>query len=160
GHPIQQALDTIPLQRIHWEIWFLSAMGVFLDGLDLFIVGVALPLIGHQFTTDPWVVGLVGAASPLGAMVGAFLLGPLTDRLGLKPMYLVYLLFFILFALLSALAWDVPSLIVFRLLLGVGIGADYPISSSLIAEFMPARVRGRMLVGAFSFQAIGSLAGA
>jgi MFS family permease len=67
---------------------------------------------------------------------------------------------FVAFALLSAVAPNLPLLIIFRLLLGIDIGADYPISSSYVAELMPARVRGRMMVGALSFQAIGAVFGA
>ena len=156
---LHQALDEAPLSRLHWKIWFLSAMGIFLDGFDLFIIGVALPLISASMDADPWTVGLIGAAAPLGAMVGAFTLGPLTDRFGRKSMYLVDLFIFLVFTALSALAWGPLSLMTFRFLLGVGIGADYPISSSYIVEFMPARLRGKMLIGGFSFQAAGALAG-
>ncbi len=62
--------------------------------------------------------------------------------------------------MLSALAWSLTSLIAFRFLVGIGVGADYPIAAAYLAEFMPARLRGRMLVAAFSFQAFGMLAGA
>jgi MFS family permease len=157
---ISQALDSASLTRQHWRIWFLSAMGVFLDGFDLFIVGVALPLIQREFNASVWQLGLVGAASPIGAIFGAVVLGRVTDRLGRKAVYFVDLLLFVTFAALSALAWNIESLIVFRFLLGVGIGADYPIGATYVSEFMPARVRGRMIVGAFSFQAAGAFAGA
>ncbi len=156
----QTALDDAKLRRVHWKIWFLSAMGVFLDGFDLFIIGVSLPLIAHQMDVTKTGIGLIGAAAPLGAMVGAFSLGRFTDKLGRKAMYLFDLLFFIVFAGLSALAWNWLSLLIFRLLLGIGIGADYPISSTYVSELMPKRIRGRMLSGAFSFQALGALFGA
>ncbi len=153
-------LDNARLNRTHWKVWFLSAMGVFLDGFDLFIIGVALPLIAHNMgITKEW-IGLVGAAAPLGAMVGAFTLGRYTDKLGRKAMYLFDLVFFVVFAGLSAISWNVGSLLVFRFLLGIGIGADYPISSTYVSEFMPKKIRGRMLSGAFSFQALGALFGA
>ena len=157
---INGALDNANLNRTHWKVWFLSAMGVFLDGFDLFIIGVALPLIAHSMGVSKSWIGLVGAAAPLGAMVGAFTLGRYTDKLGRKAMYLFDLLFFVIFAGLSALAWNVESLLAFRFLLGIGIGADYPISSTYVSEFMPKKIRGRMLSGAFSFQAIGALFGA
>ncbi len=156
----QTALDDAKLKRVHWKIWFLSAMGVFLDGFDLFIIGVALPLIVHQMNVTKTGIGLIGAAAPLGAMVGAFTLGRFTDKLGRKAMYLFDLIFFVVFAGLSALAWNWISLLVFRLLLGIGIGADYPISSTYVSELMPKKIRGRMLSGAFSFQALGALFGA
>lgn len=153
-------LDNAQLNRTHWKVWFLSAMGVFLDGFDLFIIGVALPLIAHSMgITKEW-MGLVGAAAPLGAMVGAFTLGRYTDKLGRKAMYLFDLVFFVVFAGLSAISWNVGSLLVFRFLLGIGIGADYPISSTYVSEFMPKKIRGKMLSGAFSFQALGALFGA
>jgi MFS family permease len=96
----------------------------------------------------------------VGGAAGAAVIGRLTDRLGRRAMYQLDLWLFVIFSLLSALAPNVAALIGFRFLLGVGIGADYPISSSYAAEFLPARLRGRLLVGAFSFQALGALAGA
>jgi predicted MFS family arabinose efflux permease len=66
---------------------------------------------------------------------------------------------FVVFALASALAPSIAWLIVFRFLLGLGVGADYPISAAFVAEIAPARVRNRLLVGAFSFQAVGQLLG-
>jgi MFS family permease len=60
----------------------------------------------------------------------------------------------------TAFAWNAASLIAFRFLVGVGIGADYPISVSYITENVPARLRGRMVIGAFTFQAVGALMGA
>jgi len=61
---------------------------------------------------------------------------------------------------LSGFSWDTYSLIAFRFVLGIGVGADYPICASYVVEFMPQRIRGRMLVGAFSFQALGMLGAA
>lgn len=156
----QFALDHAKLKRLHWKIWFLSAMGVFLDGFDLFIIGVALPLISHQMHMTKTGLGLVGAAAPLGAMIGAFALGRFTDKLGRKAMYFFDLLFFVVFTGLSSLSWGAASLLIFRFLLGIGIGADYPISSTYVSELMPKKIRGRMLSSAFSFQALGALFGA
>lgn len=156
----QSAMDHAKLKGLHWKIWFLSAMGVFLDGFDLFIIGVALPLISHQMHMSKTGLGLVGAAAPLGAMIGAFTLGRYTDKLGRKAMYFFDLLFFVVFTGLSALSWSTISLLVFRFLLGIGIGADYPISSTYVSELMPKKIRGRMLSSAFSFQALGALFGA
>lgn len=153
-------IDTAELRPTHWRIWFLSAMGVFLDGFDLFIVAVAMPLIVANLSPSPAMQGLIGASAVLGAIVGASLLGHLTDRWGRKYLYLVDLSIFIVFAVLSGFAWDTYSLIAFRFLLGIGIGADYPICASYVTEFMPARIRGRMLVGAFSFQALGMVGAA
>lgn len=153
-------IDSAELQPAHWRIWLLSAMGVFLDGFDLFIVSVAMPLIVDSLSPSPVLQGLIGASAVLGAILGASVLGHLTDRWGRKYLYLADLAIFIIFAVLSGLAWDVYSLIAFRFLLGIGVGADYPICASYVTEFMPSRIRGRMLVGAFSFQALGMVGAA
>ncbi len=159
-HELNKALDETTLKPLHWRVWTLSAMGVFLDGFDLFIIGVALPLINRQFDPDPTVMGLIGASAVLGTIIGASVGGRFTDRYGRKALYLIDLSFFILFSFLTAISWDVYSLIAFRFLLGVGIGVDYPICASYVSEFMPRNIRGRMLIGAFSFQALGMLTGA
>jgi len=139
---MNSALEETRLRGLHWRVWWLSAMGVFLDGFDLFIIGVALPLISREFSPDPFITGLIGASAVLGSVLGGFLGGRFTDLYGRKSLYLVDLGFFIVFGLLSALSWDVWSLILFRFLLGVGVGVDYPICASYVSEFMPSRIRG------------------
>lgn len=157
---VHNALDQAKMTALHWRVWLLASMGVFLDAFDLFIIGVAMPLLAREFGTSPAETGLIAAASPSGAIFGAAVAGHIADRIGRKLVFAVDLGMFVLFALLSALAPNVGLLILFRFLLGGAVGADYPISSSYVAEFMPARVRGRMMVGALSFQAIGAVAGA
>nr|WP_321352967.1 MFS transporter [uncultured Methanoregula sp.] len=157
---LTEALDEAPFTLKHAHIWFLSSMGIFLDGFDLFVMSIALPLIIVQFSASPLAQGAVGAASIVGAIFGALIGGRLCDRFGRKKIFLADLFIFILFAILSACAWNLESLILFRFLLGVGIGADYPICASYVSEFMPKRIRGRMLIAAFSFQAVGIFAAA
>ncbi len=157
---LHRLIDNATLNKNHWKIWFLCAMGVFIDGFDLFIIGVALPLIAQDLSPNRWEIGMIGAAAPLGAMFGAAALGWATDKIGRKTMYMFDLVLFVVLSIVCSLSWNAFSLIAFRFLLGIGIGADYPIGSSYIAEFMPSKVRGKMLISAFSFQAVGSLAGA
>ena len=152
---ITEAMDDAPFTLKHAHIWFLSAMGIFLDGFDLFVMSIALPLIIVQFSATPLEQGIVGAAAVIGAIFGALIGGRLCDRFGRKKVFLFDLLIFIIFAILSSFAWSIESLIIFRFMLGVGIGADYPVCASYVSEFMPKRIRGRMLIAAFSFQAVG-----
>jgi len=156
--------DTAPpasgLTRIQKRVWLLSAMGIFLDGFDLFIVAIALPLIAAGMHADSWAQGLIGSSAVIGAIAGALALGRMADLFGRRVLFTVDLAIFAVSSLLSALAWSVPSLIAFRFMVGFGVGADYPIAAAYLAEFMPAQTRGRMLVAAFSFQAFGMLAGA
>ena len=155
-----QGMDVAKLSGTHWRVWFLSAMGIFLDGFDLFIIAVALPLIVREFHPSHVLEGLIVSATPLGCILGASVFGRFTDKLGRRVILLLDLLFFVIFAGMSAFAWSIESLIIFRFLLGIGIGADYPVSSTYITENMPKKLRGRMLVSGFGFQALGAFAGA
>ena len=98
-------------------------------------------------------------AAVAGAFLGALVFGQVADRVGRKGMFIVDIILFVVFSAASAAAWNATSLIAFRFLLGIGIGADYPIGVSYIAESVPTRLRGRLIVGAFAFQALGSLLG-
>ncbi|OGV45041.1 MAG: hypothetical protein A2017_05835 [Lentisphaerae bacterium GWF2_44_16] len=152
---LNRLMDDAVMTPSHWKVWFLSAMGIFLDGFDLFIIGIALPLIKLEYEPTPWHIGALGVSCILGAVLGSVITGYMTDRFGRKTFYLGDMAFCIVAALLTGCAWSIESLIVFRFILGIGIGADYPLSASYISEFMPSRVRGRMIVAGFSFQALG-----
>jgi MFS family permease len=160
SHGIARHLDTLRFGRMHRRVWILSAFGIMLDGFDFFIMGVAIPLIVRDFGANPLQVGLASSAAIVGAIVGAAVMGPLSDRIGRKLAFQIDLAMFVVFALASAFAPDIWWLIVFRFLLGIGIGADYPIAASYVAEISPGRLRSRLLIGAFSFQAVGQLLGA
>jgi MFS family permease len=155
----EQHLDDTPFTKTQRKVWILSAMGVLLDGFDFFIIGVALPLIAHDFHMNAATKGLVAVAAVAGAFFGALVFGQVADNVGRKGMFLVDIILFVVFSAASAAAWNPASLIVFRFILGIGIGADYPIGVSYIAECVPTRLRGRLIVGAFAFQALGSLLG-
>lgn len=153
-------LDASPLTRSMWWLWFLSAGLIALDGFDFFIIGIALPFIQQDFGLNAPATGAIATAALAGSLVGALTLGPLTDRVGRQRMLVLDVALFVLASAASAFAWNAASLIGFRFLVGVAIGADYPISVAYITENMPTPLRGRMVVGAFTFQAVGALLGA
>lgn len=138
-----ETLETPQLNRLRRKITLLSGAGTFLDGFDLVIIAVALPVLKGYFPgMGSTTVALISASAIIGALVGATWGGRLTDQYGRKAMYLLDLVCFVVFALAAAFAWNPLSLIVFRFLLGLGIGADYPISATLVAEFSSSRARG------------------
>ncbi len=89
--------------------------------------------------------GFVGAATLLGILLGALIFGALTDRFGRRIMMIADLAVFVLASLLQAVVTNAWELLALRFILGVAIGADYPIAGALIAEYMPVRVRGAAL---------------
>ncbi|PSR35611.1 MAG: MFS transporter [Sulfobacillus thermosulfidooxidans] len=147
----------LPVSRFIRRLTFLSAMGLFLDGYDLTIISVALLFIKPQFHPSPFLLGLVGSAAVLGMLIGSLLFGNLTDRFGRRTMYLLDLVFFVVFALLAAISQNMAELIIFRFFLGIGLGADYPISSTLTAEFAPRRRRGILMVTTIGFWTVGAI---
>jgi len=156
----EQRLDASKITRVMWLLWALSAGLIALDGFDFFIIGVAIPFLKRDFDLSSTEVGAVAVAAVAGSLLGSLVFGPITDQIGRQSMLIVDIAIFVIATAGTVLAWNVASLIAFRFLVGVGIGADYPISVSYITENVPSRLRGRMVVGAFTFQAIGALTGA
>ncbi|MFK8183843.1 MAG: MFS transporter [Phormidesmis sp.] len=156
----QMELDSAELTRPMWMLWILSAGLIALDGFDFFIIGIAMPFIQRDFGLSAGWVGAIVTAALAGALIGSLTLGPITDQVGRQRMLVIDIGLFILASAATALAWNAWSLLIFRFLVGVGIGADYPISVAYITENVPTRLRGRMVIGAFSFQSIGALLGA
>lgn len=155
-----QQLDASQMTRTMWLLWALSAGLIALDGFDFFIIGVALPFVSQDFHLGSTEVGAVAVAALVGSLVGSLTLGPITDKVGRQRMLMVDVALFVLATAGTAFAWNALSLIGFRFLVGVAIGADYPISVAYVSENVPSRLRGRMVIGAFTFQAVGALLGA
>jgi len=131
--------------------------GTLLDGFDIFALGVAMPLIIAEFHIRPDVVGVIGAALVLGAVFGAGLGGPIADRLGQKRLMLADMIIIGAGAATSVLANGPMMLFVGQLLVGVGVGVDFPVSSTYISEVLPKRSRARMMVATIACQSVGIL---
>lgn len=151
------SVAELPISKFIWKLTILSSAGVFLDGFDISIMSGALIFIKPEFNPSPLELGFIGASTVVGMFFGSLVLGNLADRLGRRGLYMIDLLFFVVFAILAALSTSTWELIVFRFLLGVGLGADYPISSTITAEFAPRLKRGRLLVVTIGAFTVGSL---
>lgn len=131
-------------KRFQRKMTVLSAGGTFLDGFDLTVIAVALPMIANEWDVSAGEKSLITSSAIIGSFIGAAVLGNLTDRFGRKAMYVIDLLAFVVFAALTAFSHDVWQLIIFRFLLGIGIGADYPISATIVSEFASKKGRGKL----------------
>jgi MFS transporter, putative metabolite transport protein len=150
-------LDESPLTPTQRWLWVFSTGGTLLDGFGIFVLGVAMPLIIAQFHLTPDVVGLIGASLVLGAVFGAGLGGPLADHLGRKPLMLVDMIIICAGAAASALANGAVMLFIGQFLVGVGVGVDFPVSSSYVSEVLPKRSRARLMVATIACQSVGML---
>ncbi len=153
-------IDDGPLTAFHKRLTLFSAGGPFLDGYALTIIGIALVTMKPQLGLSTVDVGLIGAAALVGIFIGGLVFGYVTDRVGRKVMYVADLTALVVVSIASAFAEQVWQLVALRFVLGVAIGADYPIASSLLAEFIPSRYRGRLLGSLFVVWAAGAAAAA
>ncbi len=133
------------MRAFHYKIFAYANAGVFCDGYILSSVGLALTTLGPHFDLNPVQTGLIGAATLFGILVGAPIFGHLTDRHGRRILMIADLCAFVVVAVAQIFVTNAWELIALRFVLGLAIGADYPIAAALVAEFMPARQRGAAL---------------
>lgn len=112
-----------------------------LEGLDLQATGIAAPHMAREFGLTPAMLGWVFSAGLLGLLPGAFVGGWLADRVGRKRILIMAVLLFGVFSLATAHAWDYHSLLVARLMTGLGLGAALPILIAMASEAAHERLR-------------------
>ncbi len=152
-------VNTVPMTAMQRRIWWLAAAGKFFEGLVVFMTGVALPLIAKEFGLGKFEHGLVSAATLFGILIGALALGGLADVFGRRRMFIIEMFVFILFLCLLVASPNFTWLLVCLFGLGVALGCDYPTAHMIISESIPSAVRGRLVLSAFGFQALGALCG-
>lgn len=149
----------VPMTQMQWRIWLLASAGKFFEGMVVFMTGVALPLMAVDFQLSSLEKGYVGASTLIGILVGASLLGGLSDRFGRKKLFIAEMLLLVLF--LSALVVSSSLTILLLCMFGVGLalGCDYPTAHLMLSESIPSKNRGKLVLSAFGFQAVGAIAG-
>ncbi|SCA00507.1 4-hydroxybenzoate transporter [Klebsiella quasipneumoniae] len=121
----------------------LCFMVALMEGLDLQAAGIAAVGMAQAFALDKMQMGWIFSAGILGLLPGALVGGMLADRHGRKRILLGSVLLFGLFSLATAVAWSFPTLLLARLLTGVGLGAALPNLIALTSEAAGPRFRGR-----------------
>ncbi|MGO8685807.1 MAG: MFS transporter [Candidatus Dormibacteria bacterium] len=154
-----EALDEAPLSLFHLKASVTAAMGFFTDAYDLFIIGVALVLIRSEWHLSAVQTSFLGSATLLATLVGALVFGRIADLAGRKRVYGLVAAIMALGALATALAPGYLWLVIFRFVLGIGIGGDYPVSAVLASEYANRKRRGLLVSLVFSAQAAGLLIG-
>jgi MFS transporter, putative metabolite transport protein len=152
-------LKSPPMTAMQWSIWALAAAGKFFEGFVVFMTGVALPLIVREFHLGAASKGIAGAASLAGILVGALVLGGLSDYFGRKRMFIAEMIIFCAFLALLIVCTNFLSLAICLFGLGMALGCDYPTAHMIISESTPSANRGKLVIAAFGFQALGALGG-
>jgi len=170
-------IDKATFSRFHLKVILVAGVGFFTDAYDLFAINIASVMIGNVYgpigrsgptggsLTSNQDLGLK-VASPVGTFCGQLLFGWLADIVGRKRMYGVELCIIIVATFAQALAGRahaisiIGTLVVWRFLMGVGIGGDYPLSAVISSEFASTRTRGRLMTAVFAAQGWGQFAAA
>ena len=151
------AMDRLPVGRAHWRLLLLSGLGWMFDGMDTILLSLVLPALMLEWQLTPAHAGLVGTIDRFGALCGAALAGWLADRYGRRAVFQGTLLLYSLFTGFLALAYNLPSFLVIRFFVGMGLGGELPVVATLITECVPSRQRGRLLALLSSFFSYGWL---
>jgi len=138
---------------------FISGMGFFTDAYDLFIIGVVMSLLKETWKVGHLEESLVESTALLASAIGALLFGRVADMLGRKRIYGVEVLVLAAGAIACAFAPNILWLIGLRFILGIGIGGDYPVSSTIMSEYAGKNHRGMMVTLVFAMQAAGLIVG-
>jgi MFS transporter, putative metabolite:H+ symporter len=157
---IAARLDRLPISRFHYKLLTINGFAWAFDAFDVGLITFVVAALNKAWSLTPAQTGIVLSSGMFGMMLGAFLSGPLADRYGRKAIFQWTMLIFSVFSLLCAFAWNFYSLIVFRFFVGLGLGGETPVVTSLLGEFIPSSGRGRIHGLLNSFWAIGWLAAA
>ena len=134
-------LDDVEMTPFLKRVTLFSAGGPFLDGYVLSIIGVALIQLTPSLDLDATWMALTGAAALVGIFLGTSVGGYLTDLIGRRRMFVIDIVGIAVISLATAFVQAPWQLVAMRFLIGIVIGADYPIATSMVAEFTPRRYR-------------------
>ena len=151
-------IESIGYGKFNYLLLLVCGMGWMADSVELTVMAFLLPELKYQFKLDNFQVGLLGSMMFLGMWLGNWSFGLLADRYGRRLAHIVSLIVGCLAALSSALSSNFYMLLIFRILLGVGIGGAHT-AFGLFAEFLPHRKRSANLLYVQLFWPLGSVFG-
>jgi AAHS family 4-hydroxybenzoate transporter-like MFS transporter len=164
---IGKHLDLGPFTGMQKTIVFLAALSIVMDGFDGQLIGYAIPLILKEWNLSKAAFAPVVAAGLIGMGVGSASAGLFADRFGRRWAVISSVLVFGVATSCIGFAPDVSGIAILRFIAGLGIGGALPSSTTMTAEFTPARLRtfavtativcvplGGMLAGLFAGQAL------
>ncbi|MCL4067911.1 MFS transporter [Pseudomonas sp. GX19020] len=149
GGPGLMRLDEAPMRPVHILAAAAVLGGAALDGYVLGIVGPALALAKQEMELSALGQGLIAASALIGVFIGGLFFGNLADRFGRRPVFSWNLLAFVLLSLLQLFVQEVWQLVLLRLALGLAVGVEYAVGTSVLAEFSRRKGRG-VLLGSFA----------
>ncbi len=139
-------IERLPLSS--WQISTRIVVGTatFFDAFDALSIAYVLPVIVPMWKLGFTDVSLLISAGYVGQLVGALIGGSLAERYGRRPVVIVSVLWFGVLSLACGFAWSYQSLVVLRLLQGLGLGAEVAVAATYISELAKAKGRGKFVL--------------
>ena len=157
---VLERLEALPVGRFHYKLLLVTGLGWLFDSMDTGLIAFILPVLAKEWGLAPGQMGLIGSIGLIGMALGAVISGTVADRIGRKKVFTITVLLYSIASAFCALSWNYQSLLVFRFLVGFGLGGDLPVAATLVSEYAPSRVRGRFIVLLESFWGLGWIAAA
>ncbi|MCP3656821.1 MAG: MFS transporter [Herbaspirillum sp.] len=154
---VNHIVDGARFTRFHWMVMSLCALLLIFDGYDLFIFGAVLPVLMKEWGLSPVQAGALGSYALFGMMFGAFIFGPLADRVGRKKGVALSFVLFSVATFLSGFATTPTEFGIFRFIAGLGCGGLMPNAVALMNEYAPKRLRSTLVAIMFSGYSLGGV---
>ena len=139
-------LERVPFSRWHLRARIIMGSATFFDAFDALSLAFVLPVLVPLWKISPFDIGLLIAVGYLGQFVGALLFGGLAERYGRVPSAAGATALMSVMSLACALAGNLPTLLVLRLIQGIGVGGEMPVAAVYINELSKAKGRGRFFM--------------
>lgn len=135
----------------------IAGLGWLFDAMDVGMLSFIIAALQKDWGLSTQQMGWIGSINSIGMAVGALIFGLMADRVGRKSVFVITLLLFSIGSGLSALATSLTIFMILRFLIGMGLGGELPVASTLVSEVVSADKRGRVVVLLESFWAGGWL---
>lgn len=135
----------------------IAGLGWMFDAMDVGMLSFIIAALKVDWNLSVEQMGWIGSINSIGMAVGAFLFGILADRIGRKHVFIITLLLFSLGSGVAAFTTSFSIFLILRFLIGMGLGGELPVASTLVSESVPTEKRGRIVVLLESFWAFGWL---
>lgn len=135
----------------------IAGLGWLFDAMDVGMLSFVMVALQKDWGLSTQEMGWIGSINSIGMAVGALIFGILSDKIGRKSVFIITLLLFSIGSGLTALTTTLAMFLVLRFLIGMGLGGELPVASTLVSESVEAHERGRIVVLLESFWAGGWL---
>jgi MFS family permease len=143
GSNVTARLDRLPWSRFNTVVTIALALGWMLDAFETNVIGSVLGKVTKLWQLSPAQGSGLVSAWVLGMFVGAIVFGYFSDRLGRKKLFILTLIWYAGFSVVTAFSWNYYSLLAFRFLAALGVGGEYSAVTAAMVEFIPSKHRGK-----------------